>query len=213
MNKDEYRFTLKKMWIHLSTIVKHRHYVFLYCCRCGIPFQGLVHDLSKFSPEEFLTNVKYTVNGRSPIEVQKEVEGYSPSWMHHKSHNKHHHVFWMDRFDEGCYVTRMPEKYIVECLCDFLGAGKAYNKDGFTYKKEYEWWLNRRKTEAMHPDNIKFIDVTLAYLRGSETEGGVGLRIKDTDILNKNYLKNLYDNIVENSKNPLQVKITEIERN
>ena len=35
---------------HLHIVNKHRWEVFKLSCRVGIPFRGLVHDLSKYSP-------------------------------------------------------------------------------------------------------------------------------------------------------------------
>ena len=109
-NNSEYKITLKKIWIHLKTILIHKHYVFYYARKCGIPWRGFIHDMSKFSPIEFWTNVRYAKPGISPIEVQKKEVGFSKAWLHHKGHNPHHYEYWMDRFDNGCYVTRMPYK-------------------------------------------------------------------------------------------------------
>ncbi|WP_407445075.1 DUF5662 family protein, partial [Fibrobacter sp.] len=39
---------------HFYTITKHRHEVVRLCFRAGIGFQGLFHDLSKYSPTEFI---------------------------------------------------------------------------------------------------------------------------------------------------------------
>ena len=47
----------QKFWGHLSTITRHRHKVIAHCARAGILWQGLRHDLSKYSPTEF-TNVR-----------------------------------------------------------------------------------------------------------------------------------------------------------
>ena len=33
-------------------VLRHRWFVFLACCRLGIPWAGIVHDLSKFRPSE-----------------------------------------------------------------------------------------------------------------------------------------------------------------
>ena len=38
---------------HFKTITKHRHIVCRYCFRLGLIWQGLTHDLSKYSPTEF----------------------------------------------------------------------------------------------------------------------------------------------------------------
>ena len=53
--------------------------------------QGLLHDLSKYSWEEFATGVKYYQGNRSPNAAEKEEKGYSAAWLQkHKGRNKHH---------------------------------------------------------------------------------------------------------------------------
>lgn len=42
--------TLHKTLAHFRTITHHRHLVFLGCLRVGLIRQGLLHDLSKYSP-------------------------------------------------------------------------------------------------------------------------------------------------------------------
>ena len=48
-----------KAWKHFKKIFVHKYWVFRYCCKAGIPVQGLLHDLSKFSPVEFFESVKF----------------------------------------------------------------------------------------------------------------------------------------------------------
>ena len=61
-------------WNHFKTICKHKAVVFKECSACGITWQGLIHDLSKYSFEEFLVSAKYFQGNRSPIEAEKEYE-------------------------------------------------------------------------------------------------------------------------------------------
>ena len=44
---------------HLSTINHHKWLVMQHCFKVGLYRQGLLHDLSKYSPVEFLAGVKY----------------------------------------------------------------------------------------------------------------------------------------------------------
>ena len=44
---------------HYKTITEHRHLVCRYCMRLGLVWQGLTHDLSKYSPTEFWRGAKY----------------------------------------------------------------------------------------------------------------------------------------------------------
>lgn len=219
-------FTLQKMLIHLKTILKHKRYVFIYCNKCKIPWQGLMHDLSKFSPEEFITSVKYATGNRSPIEVEKELYGYSDVWIHHKSHNKHHYEYWIDDIDAGGYCIRMPFKYTVETMCDRLAANMTYNKDG-SYQTMLNYWKSIRKNINMHPDNIEFLDRVFGYLAAVERDAmftieestrierngkvyirSIYKRIKTyDDIFNLTFLELLYRYIVDKNGNPLKTRL------
>lgn len=147
---------------HLSLVLKHKWYVFQYCFIAGIPVRGIKHDLSKFSPTEFLESVKYYQGNRSPIDKCKEVNGYSKAWLHHKGKNTHHYEYWQDNFDNGGMALQMPFEDALELICDYLAAGKAYMKKEFTYKGEYEWWKKKcEKPLAMHPQTKHFIELML----------------------------------------------------
>lgn len=144
---------------HFKKVCIHKKWVFYYCRIAGIPIQGLLHDLSKFSPTEFFESVKYYQGDRSPIDECKKQNGWSKAWLHHKGRNRHHYEYWQDNFDNGGTPLEMPKKYKIEMLCDYLGAGRAYYGDEFTYQKELEWWkVKRNKPIAMHPNDKKFID-------------------------------------------------------
>ena len=111
------------------TILRHRHEVFKNCKRAGIPLQGICHDLSKFSPEEFIPGIIYYQGFRSPNEGERDLFGYSRAWMHHKGRNKHHFEYWNDYSPKTGRVeaTPMPNRYIVEMFCDRVAASKVYN--------------------------------------------------------------------------------------
>ena len=87
---------IKNFFGHLSTINEHRFLVMKHCFRVGLYKQGLTHDLSKYSPTEFIPGVKYFQGDRSPNNAQREHEGYSSAWLHHKGRNKHHFEYWTD---------------------------------------------------------------------------------------------------------------------
>lgn len=114
------------------------------------------------------------------------------AWQHHKGHNPHHYEFWMDKFDDGCYVTRMPFEYTVEMLCDNLAAGKAYQGKKFTYESELKWWEKQRKIRNMHPDNRDFLDVMFHELYDYEQDLKAGEKVKLSDVLNKLHLFDVY---------------------
>ena len=139
---------------HLKTICKHKWYVFKECAACGLIWQGIIHDLSKFGITEFVSSARYFQGNRSPIEAEKEATGYSLAWLHHKGHNKHHWEYWTD-FNEAkpngdgtftiiCKAVKMPYDRIIEMFCDFVGAGKAYSKEAWTVHTPLEYWKKNR---------------------------------------------------------------------
>lgn len=81
---------MMKAWQHFKTITTHKMWVMRYCFKIGLYWQGLTHDLSKYSPTEFLVGMKYYQGDRSPNNAEREDTGMSKSWMHHKGRNKHH---------------------------------------------------------------------------------------------------------------------------
>ena len=179
----------KNIFLHFKKICVHKHYVRKYCWKVGLYWRGIIHDLSKFSPIEFWESVKYYQGNSSPIDACKKDKGYSRAWLHHKGRNKHHYEYYVDNFDNGGTPLQMPFKDSVEMLCDYLGAGHAYMGKNFSYEAEYNWWLNKKKTNlAMHPVNRDFITLALDQLR----EYGNIVFFKDNlkiiyDTLDKNY--------------------------
>ena len=57
---------MMKAWQHFKTITTHKMWVMRYCFKKGLYWQGLTHDLSKYSPTEFLVGMKYNQGDRSP---------------------------------------------------------------------------------------------------------------------------------------------------
>ena len=99
-----------KAWHHFLTITQHKLLVMQNCFRVGLFKQGLLHDLSKYSPAEFLTGVHYYQGDRSPNAAEREEKGYSSAWLHHKGRNKHHFEYWIDfsRTSQGIAGAKMP---------------------------------------------------------------------------------------------------------
>lgn len=128
------------IWGHLRTVTEHRMLVMKYCFKCGLYFQGLTHDLSKYSPVEFINGCMYYQGYRSPNNEEREHKGYSESWMHHKGRNRHHYEYWTDYCAEarpdsgtgGIIAVKMPKRYFVEMICDRVAASRIYNKGHYT---------------------------------------------------------------------------------
>ena len=92
-----------KVWQHFRTITAHKILVLKGCFRVGLYGQGLLHDMSKYGPTEFLAGCKYYKGYMSPNNAERFEKGYSSAWLHHKGKNKHHLEYWIDygAGDEG----------------------------------------------------------------------------------------------------------------
>lgn len=161
---------------HFLTITHHRHKVIANCFRAGIPLRGLLHDLSKYTPTEFIPGAKHYLGDRSPNEGEREDYGYSKAWMHHKGRNRHHFEYWTDyspvtKKMEG---VPMPQKFLIEMFCDRVAASKIYNGKNYTDSTPLEYFLdgrNRRGT-LIHPetsDKLEFLLRMLAEKGEKET--------------------------------------------
>ena len=67
------KIKLGNMIKHFCTITRHRLLVCKHCFKLGLYWQGLTHDLSKYSPEEFWTGVRYYQGDRSPNAAERAV--------------------------------------------------------------------------------------------------------------------------------------------
>ena len=126
---------MNKFFGHLYTITRHKIYVMKACFKAGMYKQGLLHDLSKYSPIEFIPGVKYYQGGnRSPINKEKEVKGYAQGWLHHKGRNRHHFEYWIDYCTnphDGLIGVKMPKKYVAEMVIDRMSASKNYHPKNY----------------------------------------------------------------------------------
>ena len=153
-------------WAHLKTVHHHRALVRKYCFRLGLYWQGLTHDLSKYSPVEFLAGVKYYQGDRSPNDAQRRENGYSASWMHHKGRNRHHFEFWTDYGMGGITGIEMPRKYVAEMFCDRLAASKTYRGKDFDPGDPYKFFLRGKgRNLLLHPATADLLEKILLKLR------------------------------------------------
>lgn len=151
---------------HLKTILKHKWVVFKECAACGIIWRGIVHDMSKFSPSEFLPSARHFQGNRSPIEAEKEEQGYSLAWYHHKGYNKHHWEYWTDFDGEGNVIPgRIPLVYVIEMVCDWIGAGKVYGGGNWTQEEPLKYYEKVRRGRYFHPDTENIIRGLLVCIK------------------------------------------------
>ena len=158
---------MNKAFQHFRTITRHRHAVIRNCFKAGIPWQGLRHDLSKYSWTEFSEGARYWQGTRSPNDAEREDKGYSEAWMHHKGRNRHHFEYWTDYSpaDRKIKPVEMPLRYVVEMFCDRVAASKIYQGKAYTDESPLKYFIMGKerkgrvfKGEMIHPATCDLIE-------------------------------------------------------
>lgn len=154
---------------HFITITKHRLLVGAGCFRIGLYWQGLTHDLSKYSPVEFWNGVRFYQGTRSPNTAEREEKGFSEAWMHHKGRNRHHYEYWtdMNRQTRNYESVPMPRKYLAEMVMDRRAACMVYQGKDYTPGSALNYFMNSRERTLMHPQTRQELEYILTMLRDS----------------------------------------------
>ena len=136
------------------------------CFRVGLYWQGLTHDLSKYSPTEFRSGVKYYQGTRSPNTAEREDKGYSEAWMHHKGRNRHHYEYWTDlSLETKKYESLpMPRKYLAEMVMDRRAACITYQGKNYTPLAALQYLRNSIEKNRMHEQTRQELDYLLEML-------------------------------------------------
>lgn len=156
------------VWLKLTKrILTHKYYVAKYCFQIELYWQGITHDLSKFSFTEFSRAIKYWDDKMSSLANECRILGYSQTFLHHRGRNPHHYEYWIHSLDNA----KMPRKYVLELICDYLAAAKTY---GAAPRREYTWWLKQQP-------HMK----TKSYITEVFYKYSIGLTLKES--INGNY--------------------------
>lgn len=179
---------MKNIIKHFIITCQHKWLVFVHCCKVGLVWRGLVHDLSKFSPTEFFESAKYVTGTGSPIAQCRKTNGYSKAWLHHKGRNKHHIEYWYDK--QNKVQMNIPFVYAVETVCDKLAATKVYNGKNFTNGSLLAHWNKHRELMQTNEAMLAFFDKVFLDLSNHG----------EKFILNRKYLRQVYNETVTNPK-------------
>lgn len=175
-----------KLINHFSTITRHKIEVMKNCFRSGLYWQGITHDLSKYSPTEFLRGVKYYQGNKSPNDAERRETGMSRAWLHHKGRNKHHFEYWIDLAAPD-KTPVIPYVYTVEMLCDTMAAGIVYQGKNWTKEYQQNYFEKRTDKQWINPKIVKFLEEAYAQI----AEKGI------KPVINKRNLKNIYNRHVK----------------
>ena len=164
---------------HFRTINHHKKLVTQMCFKVGLYKQGILHDLSKYHPIEFFPGGLYYQGTRSPISREKEINGYSQGWLHHKGRNKHHFEYWIDyvpvKAEDGKISVelagvKMPKKYVAEMCIDRICASKNYQKEAYRDRSALEYYMRGHKEILINDetDQLTIYLLTMLADKGEE---------------------------------------------
>lgn len=163
----------------LRRIIIHKFWVAYYCFQVGLYWQGITHDLSKFSWTEFSRSIRYWHDKISSLTNERNINGYSVAFLHHRGRNPHHYEYWIYSLDNGGKPIRMPKKYVLELICDYLAACRTY---GGNIKTEFDWWISREQIIKMHPETKIFCRQVFFYIKyGKSLKSAIKLAKYDTN--------------------------------
>lgn len=143
--------------------------------------------MSKFTPIEFINSVRYYTGTHSPIDEEKKDKGYSLGWLHHRGRNPHHWEYWIDNFSKGGEPIEIPKKYMVEMICDWIGAGKAYLGKSWTRETPFEWFINKIKNNEiiLHTKTfMRIYSILYLYKDGWKLKSAINLSLDDEYLYN-----------------------------
>ncbi len=186
---------------YLNYIARHKWYVMNECFKEGLIWRGIVHDMSKLLPSEFIPYANFfykekncdscehvgTTSMQCSIDaagvgdgtVAKNCKQYSKAskrdktgyykatdtgdkkfdhaWFLHQKRNKHHWQYWvMPEDTTGVKILNIPNIYMREMVCDWIGAGKAQGK----FSPNHDKYLETRNWYDANKDKLQLSLIT-----------------------------------------------------
>lgn len=159
MTMTSLRAALRVHLQYARYIYRHKLFVFRAARELGVPWLGLLHDLSKLLPDEwgpYATNFYAYPRGAEKPQAVKDA--FDRAWLYHQRRNKHHWQAWVAPQDDGgTNVLPMPDRYRREMLADWIGAGRAIpGAPPFR-----EWYAKSKPHRKLHPDTMAWVEATL----------------------------------------------------
>ena len=127
---------------YLQDLLRHKWFVLIEGRKLGLPwYQLIVHDLSKFLPDEWRAGVAFRRSGRVDAATLQK----------HYRRNPHHPQHWL----KNGYALPMPERFRLEMLADWRSGGRT--KPGTTAA----WYAAYGHTFPFHPETRAWVECTL----------------------------------------------------
>lgn len=137
---------MKKYWNYFKYLIEHKKNFFKVCWKHQF-FHAIFHDISKFSPIEFIS---YTKNFFG-TEKDKKNSRFEYGWLHHQRKNKHHWDYWVNGNGKPINI---PTKYLIQMICDWKAMGIKF---GDTAKEFYLKNKNKIILEKYSRERVEYL--------------------------------------------------------
>lgn len=165
---------MRRHWVYLRAVLRHKWFVFLACFRFGVPiWSAILHDWDKFLPDEWFAYARYFYDPVGNKIDRRDKTGYydasqsnaphfDRAWLLHQKRNKHHWQWWVLPYDDGrIRLLPMADLARREMLADWFGAGRAYNPD-WTPLEPRKWYEKNKDKMQLHPETRAWVEAELA---------------------------------------------------
>lgn len=120
--------------------------------------QITMHDISKYSDEEYLAYDEYFYGKEKTEKVESD---FNYAWLHHIHKNPHHWQYWVLKHDdEPEEALEMPENYVYEMICDWWSFSFKINK-----LDEIFSWYEKHKGMVLHKNTRKLVEDILEKIK------------------------------------------------
>lgn len=163
---------------YLKYVLRHKWYVMIECFRFGLIWRGIMHDMSKLRPSEFIPYANFFYGNGNDIRSRRDKSGYYKptdtgdkefdfAWLFHQKRNSHHWQWWVLPEDGGgLKVLEMSDVAILEMVCDWLGAGKAQGKfspKNDKFKETRAWYSVNKEKMQLHPKTRRIVEYIIKF--------------------------------------------------
>lgn len=145
-----------RYWRHILKLLRHKWHVGAALWSHGLYWRAIKHDWTKWVPPEWRAYVDRTEGDR----VGRPVRGpfYDRTLLHHYRSNSHHWQHWVLIENDGTVrPLEMPYDDAVEMVCDWIGAGRSYERTNVT-----KWWRANRARIMLHTNTRRLVERLIA---------------------------------------------------
>lgn len=120
-----------------------------------------MHDESKDNSLEYEPYDNYFYGGNRSFDVVME---YRLAWLRHLHNNPHHWQYWIlinDDPKEGEVILDMPDKYIIEMICDWW----SFSWSKGNLKEIFDWYDEHSKYMKLSGKTKKTVEDILSKMK------------------------------------------------